>query len=165
LAGDTAALQAHQKAADLMTAATDGQVIWQVEACSSAPCVEVSISGTVAAAGGPVAFDADGYTTAGRIQYLDLDHARRFGVILHEMGHVFGLNHGPGNIMMCGGVCGPGGACTVSPDQVGQFTPQERLAMKLMLQRRPGTVFPDNDRFVSAAFLTQAQGQTCAFPR
>lgn len=61
----------------------------------------------------------------------------RSNTTLHELGHTFGLNHSPDRREIMG------------VRRVGmpvRFSPRERLVMALMLKRRPGNLFPDNDR-------------------
>jgi len=65
-----------------------------------------------------------------------------FGLVLHETAHAFGLGHSndPDDLM-------------ASPSQGGNhFSPKEHLAITMMLQRQPGTAFPDDD--------TQAQSSS-----
>lgn len=61
----------------------------------------------------------------------------RSNTTLHELGHTFGLNHSPdrGEVMGVRRVRSP-----------VRFSPRERLAMTLIIKRLPGNLFPDNDR-------------------
>lgn len=72
------------------------------------------------------------------IAFRSLDLVRRLPLVLHELGHVFGLGHSgrATDIMWTG-------AEIYSLDD---FSPRERLAISLMLQRAPGNRLPDDDR-------------------
>jgi len=65
-------------------------------------------------------------------------------ILAHEMGHLFGL----GNYYVEGakGLMGFG-ALSVN-EGIVDFSDRERLVIRLMLQRRAGNRFPDNDRGV-----------------
>ena len=69
-----------------------------------------------------------------RINYCRERWALSRRVTLHELGHTFGLRHSKDeDDLMC-----PGSAPRA-------FNPKEKLLMRLMLQRRPGNIFPDTD--------------------
>jgi hypothetical protein len=81
------------------------------------------------------------------IVYRDVEVVRS-NTTLHELGHTFGLNHSPDRAEIMGV------RRLASPEQ---FSQRERLAMRLMLKRPPGNLFPDNDRQAPAL---RARGET-----
>jgi len=62
--------------------------------------------------------------------------------VAHELGHTFGLYHSPQWRELMAGIRQRGRAV--------DFGPRETLAMSLLLERRSGNRFPDNDRSVAA---------------
>ena len=82
-----------------------------------------------------------GSTAAGgEIAYRHLTAARAASLVLHEIGHHFGLMHSSRPGIMNG-----------SALHGQDFSPEEKLLMTLGRQRRPGTLFPDNDRGLAAS--------------
>jgi len=74
--------------------------------------------------------------TSGAITFRTRNDAASVSLVTHEMGHAYGLGH-------------PSQAGLMSPATIGRFTdftPAEKLEMRLMLQRLPGTAPPDDDR-------------------
>ena len=89
---------------------------------------------------------ANGNINGGRLIYCSLAAARSVTLVLHELGHTFGLYHSrnSADVMYC------------SPGRAPQFSAREALAMKLMLQRRAGNRWPDNDRQTAAPLAVSA---------
>jgi hypothetical protein len=85
---------------------------------------------------------------AGEIERAEIvvcavDYARNVGTLTHELGHTFGLRHSlDERDLMCG---------WYRPGRSPAPTAREALAMALLLQRRPGTTWPDDDRNAQAA--------------
>ncbi len=152
LLADEQARAALEEGARLLSAATEGAVILSVAATPHPGAATV----TAGVDPGDAAILAQGAGAVTRrelnrsseivrasVVFRSLDLARRLSLVLHELGHTFGLGHSPrvGDMMWNG------------PEIYNQFdySPRERLAMALMLQRSPGNRYPDVDvRVVSA---------------
>ncbi len=84
---------------------------------------------------------------SGSITFRRISDAGLLQLVSHEMGHAFGLGH-------------PSQAGLMSPSTIGNFTDftaAEKLEMRVMLQRLPGTRPPDDDR---AAAVSSAGSRT-----
>jgi hypothetical protein len=152
LLADEPARQALEEGARLLSAATEGAVTLSVSATEQPGAVTVTagIDSRDAAilaqrAGAVTRRELNGSSEIVRasVVFRDLDLARRLPLVLHELGHTFGLGHSPkvGDMMWNG------------PEIYSQFdySPRERLAMALMLQRSPGNRYPDIDVRVASA--------------
>jgi hypothetical protein len=148
---DPVALGIHEQAAALMTAATAGEVTFRV--AESAPPGALTVRTWIdpsdpillqlgAAGVTRRQIDSGAAITGATIALRSRELARRLPLVLHELGHTFGLGHSPriGDVMWNG------------PEiyGLGDFSPRERLAVGLMLQRSPGNRFPDSDDGVVA---------------
>jgi hypothetical protein len=148
---DPVALETQQQAAALMTTATGGEVTFRV--AESAPSGAVTVSTWIdpsdpvllqlgAAGVTRRQIDSRAAITGATVALRSRELARRLPLVLHELGHTFGLGHSPriGDLMWNG------------PEiyELGDFSPRERLAVDLMLQRSPGNRFPDSDDGVVA---------------
>jgi hypothetical protein len=78
----------------------------------------------------------------GTINFKDAGASHIRALVAHELGHHFGLGH-PGGV--------PGLMNAAVEASRSDYSSAEKLAMKMMLLRRPGNAFPDNDRAVVAA--------------
>lgn len=141
LDGDPEAIQAHRDAAEALTRATEGAVTFVVESTPSSPTViQTLIDGNDPAMRNHAALayrHIDGSViSGGRIVFVSMEVARLTAVVTHELAHTFGLEHSPdpGDLMH---------PVVTGPKSMSR---RETLAMGLMLQRRPGNRFPDNDR-------------------
>jgi hypothetical protein len=92
-----------------------------------------------------VASVARGEYTGTRITYCDEEAALRKSIVLHELGHTFGLRHSSdtNDIMR-------------NPIKALRFSPREGLLMKLTMLRRGGNRFPDNDRETTGSPVGQS---------
>ncbi len=79
--------------------------------------------------------------TSSTVVFRVLEYAR-VSVTLHELGHTIGLSHTTTQRDVMS-------RYYYYADASEEFTPRERLVIQLMLQRRPGNTFPDNDRMAS----------------
>ena len=89
-----------------------------------------------------VGFGPGGDIFSATIAYCTVRDARNLATVTHELGHTFGLNHSPDrdDLMYC-----------TSASRAVAPSPREELLMSLLMQRRSGNVFPDNDRTVTAS--------------
>ena len=147
---DAEAVAAHQEAADRMTAASGGGVIYALatQAPTSGVWVEAKLGNgdQYCDQENILAYEQDftsnGEIVRARIVYCDY-RVPRTSTVSHEMGHTFGLGHSPDKAeLMYAYYNGHGGV---------DFSARESLEMRLMLQRPAGNVFPDDDRTAAAA--------------
>jgi hypothetical protein len=146
LKADPEALRSHESAAALLTQATGGAVAFSLT--DSPPRTGVVVRTYVdpndadvvsrnAAAVTRRELGAQWNVTGASIVIRSVELARFVPLMLHEMGHVFGLGHSP----RVGDVMWPGRELYETTD----FAPPERLIIGLMLQRSPGNRYPDED--------------------
>lgn len=84
----------------------------------------------------------------GEIVYCSRDAARMADLVVHEMGHSFGLQHSDDPRDMMFRIFGRAHA--------EDFRPRESEVMSLMMQRRAGNRFPDSDREVPGLSAAEA---------
>jgi len=151
---DPAAMEAHEAAARDATNATGGRVR-VLFAGTSAPIggsvvvtTRVAPADSFCVATGALAYTAgfggDFMLVKGDIVFCDASIARNTIVVLHELGHAFGLGHAP---VGTNDIMEP----TLVPRRATTFGPRETLALRMMLERPPGNRFPDSDRGLSAS--------------
>ena len=143
-------MAAHREAAERVTAASGGQVVYTVETQRPASGVYVETrlareNDDLCAGHNILAFEQDFIRSAETVRavivYCDPKSART-AVVSHEMGHTFGLYHSPDSKELMYAFFDGHGAV--------DFGARESLEMRLMLQRPGGNQFPDDDRSVGA---------------
>jgi hypothetical protein len=138
---DSEAVSAHQNAALALTHATGGEVEFAVEEeATSAMVIRTSVDAQDPAMGRHAALtyrEVDGSRITGaRVVFTALTAARSTALVMHELGHGFGLEHSLDARDLMYPVVASG----------KRLSGREALAIDLMLKRRPGNRFPDNDR-------------------
>lgn len=156
---DSAAIEILREATEHLSAATDKQVVFSLTTDTNAPnMVKVTIDPSrdptcalqpgCVNAGSDRTCDTNGYIIGGAIIFDKVLSIHRQGTAIHELGHVFGLGHTTARGVMQGP--NPGNPNNQYADpQLIDFTEREKLVMKLMLQRRAGQRWPDNDRGIT----------------
>jgi hypothetical protein len=137
---DPEAVRAHQRAVAEINAATRGTVRFDLAREAAGPVSFRAYVDPGLALGSALTYrdlrqDA---IVGGRIVYADPRWARDPHFVLHELGHALGLQHSiePTDVMHYVAVEG-------LPHAFGE---NERLTIRLLLQRAPGNRYPDNDR-------------------
>jgi hypothetical protein len=102
---------------------------------TSSVCTETA---TTRVRGATTVFLNDGEIERAEIVFCTSADARDLVTVTHELGHTLGLRHSPDSEELM--------AAVVHPRQTTSFSARERLTMHLLMQRRGGTRFPDNDR-------------------
>lgn len=140
---DADALARLELGAAQVTAALGGRVVYTVapEAPTTAVRFSVSFNPADASCAGARAFTRwrtrGSELVGGEIVSCVID-ALYTSTVTHELGHSVGLQHAPGELDVM--------APFFSRRRSQDFTPREALAMRLMLTRRAGNRWPDNDR-------------------
>jgi hypothetical protein len=148
-----------------LTAATGGQIAYVPDLQGANGRIEIVVDPSSlppgSSASANATYNAGGYITGGRLTVrdgscltspCDITAPRSNGVtivrtLVHEMGHLIGFGHTNSRSVMNGGCSGPGDPACVNVDpRIEDFNDAEKLLVKLMLQRRIGNRFPDNDR-------------------
>ncbi len=140
---DGTARAAHERAVSLLNEATAGHVRFELRrSATSGVIFRAYVDGTATAAGALTYRDlVRNEITGGRIAYANLGAARSERFVAHELGHALGLQHSirPRDLMYF----------SAPQAAAADFSEQERLSIRLLLQRRAGNRYPDNDRTVS----------------
>jgi len=148
---DGLAREAHEAAVATLNGATSGRVVYAV--VPTKPQTGIAFDTRVAPDDGLCVSDRrvlafttlnlqSGEIVGGELVYCGLGAART-STVTHELGHTFGLQHSPVDRDLMSAVYQPGYSRAA-------FSGSEALTMALMLERRGGNRFPDNDRDVAA---------------
>jgi hypothetical protein len=152
---DPIAMETHRRACAILTDA-NGVVTFSVDSSPVAGrmiATAVDPTDPLAQTGAGIHRSYSGYfITGGTIVFRRATGPRSLGVLLHELGHGFGLSH---SLNGARDIMGPG------PDDHVDFSAAEKLAMRLMLTRRGGNQFPDNDRGLVPASAASGSGVRC----
>jgi hypothetical protein len=149
LQADPEAVAAHQAAVDRLTHAVGGAVVYVLAAQAPASGIvfTAAVDSTSSTCQNRVRGFFSGRTQGGelidgRVTYCS-EGVARTATASHELGHSFGLGHSPEprDLMFP----------TFGGQRGDDFTAREALAMNLMLTRRGGNRYPDNDRDLAAA--------------
>ena len=152
LRADRRAVEALEEGARRLSSAAEGEITLDVAANAQpgVALVTVHVDGRdpviLAVGAGAVTrreVTARSEIVRASIAFRTLELARRLPLVLHELGHVYGLSHSG----RAGDVMWTGPEIYLRDD----YSPRERLAIALMLQRFPGNRLPDDDRAVHVA--------------
>jgi predicted Zn-dependent protease len=152
LRADARALQAHRSAVAEINEATELRVVFTVDAepVAGAVVFRTYLDRNLDVAGRAYRELRGDVIVGGRVAFQSRPIARDSRYVAHELGHVLGLQHSTVTTDMMYYQCGD--ACPRS------FTDNERLTIRLLLQRPPGNRFPDDDRVVLGGAPTIAAG-------
>ncbi len=148
---DGQAREAHEAAVATLNAAVAGRVVYAV--APSRPQTGIAFDTRVDPKEGLCASDSrvlaftsltlqSSEIVGGELVFCGLSSART-STVTHELGHTFGLQHSPDERDLMSAVYQPGFSRTA-------FSASETLTMSLMMERRGGNRFPDNDRDLPA---------------
>jgi hypothetical protein len=154
---DAAAETAHQQAIARLNTALEGSLQYQFTTTVGQgvsftagidPNASTCTAGTEPLRAATSLSFVDGNISGGRLIYCSVAAARSATLVLHELGHSFGLRHSAStsDVMYC------------STGRPVVFSARERVAIKLMGQRRSGTRWPDNDRETAGPLKLDRRG-------
>lgn len=135
---DAGARHAHERAAEALTAATEGRVLFTVRSIPGALNIRSFVDRSLPSGDARAQRDLRGDAiVGGHIAYGSLAPARNARFVAHELGHILGLEHSVVSTDLM--------HFAVDRGRPPAFSPNERLTIRLLLQRSPGNRFPDFD--------------------
>jgi hypothetical protein len=144
ISADAAALAVVQQGIAIVNEAAAGHVVFSLDSVASSPVAfTLSIDPGMADGAFTERRVKDDVIVGGRIRFSrrsGFDPIRDVRYVAHELGHVLGLEHSmlPSDMMYF----------AVGADSPTTFTDNERMSIRLLLQRRPGNRYPDTDAAV-----------------
>lgn len=143
IAQDPGALAAQAQAAAVATGAAAGAYAFVVsnEPPSGGVVFDLVINPDLASLATTTLSFSGNLIVGRKMNFKNLEFAGRLNTIAHEIGHAMGLGHFFDRSYLM----------HPAPTQVADFNDREKLIIKLMAQRNPGTEAPDNDRNTTAA--------------
>ncbi len=161
LQADPATMAAHQQAVDSMNGAQSGVRYVLATERPAASAATVVVTTSLDPADMSCSARTRGYTRTTSVSdeiasaivvFCAAEYARST-TVTHELGHTFGLRHAPSLPDLMYG--------TFATSRGTTFSARESLLMRLMLTRRGGNRFPDDDRAITAAALRATEVITC----
>jgi len=159
LQGDAQTMNALREGAARLSSATGGQLRWAVETSAPAGAVRFDVrfdpadSGCTERVLGYANRMIRGFEIVGGSLVFCRWQGSRLHIVMHELGHTLGLRHSPDSRELM----------FATANSAEEASPRESLAMRLMLLRRPGNRFPDND--ADATGQTALRQDTVVCPR
>lgn len=141
ITADPASVLALERAAAMWNAAITGSGftirVGTGPAVNAYGVVVAAIDPTIPTSGGAAPLGTGRALSGGTISFRTLAVARLPNLVAHELGHMFGIGHSPDSVDIMF-------SASPAPD----LSAREQMTVRLMLQRRPGKIWPDNERAV-----------------